>query len=64
MAGSMILNIFCMSRGVQVKEVSVMESMSYLFVPVLAFLFFGEKQTKKQVFAVCIIILGMMVFFM
>lgn len=43
MACSLILNIFCMSHGVQVKEVSVIESMSYLFVPCLAFMLFKEK---------------------
>ncbi len=30
---SMLLNIFCLSHGVQIKEVSIIESLSYLFVP-------------------------------
>ena len=42
---TMMINIFAMSRGVQVKEVSIIESMSYLFVPALSFFIFKEKSS-------------------
>ena len=64
MACSLILNIFCMSRGVQVKEVSVIESLSYLFVPCLAFLIFREKITWRKAGAIVIIIGGVILFFL
>ena len=63
MACSLVLNIFCMSRGVQVKEVSVIESLSYLFVPTLAFLLFKEQLTKRKLCAITIIICGIIIFF-
>lgn len=63
MAGSLVLNIFCMSRGVQVKEVSVIESLSYLFVPCLAFLLFGEKITWRKGLTIIVIISGVIIFF-
>ena len=63
MACSLILNIFCMSRGVQVKEVSVIESLSYLFVPTLAFFLFKEQLTKRKLCAITIIICGIIIFF-
>ena len=63
MFSTMILNIFAMSKGVQVKEVSVIESMSYLFVPALSFVFFKEKLTWHRIFAIAIIITGVIVFF-
>ncbi len=63
MACSLVLNIFCMSRGVQVKEVSVIESMSYLFVPVLAFMLFKEKLTMRKICAIGVIITGIILFF-
>ena len=63
MTCSLILNIFCMSRGVQVKEVSVIESMSYLFVPCLAFVLFKEKLSARKVCAIAIIISGVILFF-
>ena len=64
MTCSLILNIFCMSRGVQVKEVSVIESLSYLFVPCLAFLIFREKITWRKAGAIVIIIGGVILFFL
>ncbi len=63
MACSLILNIFCMSRGVQVKEVSTIESLSYLFVPCLAFLLFREKITLRKAGAIAVIITGVIIFF-
>ena len=64
MACSLILNIFCMSRGVQVKEVSTIESLSYLFVPVLAFFLFREEITLRKAVAIAIIITGVILFFL
>ena len=63
MACSLVLNIFCMSRGVQVKEVSVIESLSYLFVPTLAFFLFNEQLAKRKLCAIIIIIFGIIMFF-
>lgn len=63
MFGTMVMNIFAMSRGVQVKEVSIIESMSYLFVPVLSFFIFKEKLTWRKIFAIAIIITGVIMFF-
>ena len=59
----MLLNIFCLSQGVQVKEIGVAESLSYLFVPLLSLLFFKEKLTARKVLAICMIMIGVVVFF-
>lgn len=63
MACSLVLNIWCLSKGVQVKEVSVIEAMSYLFVPMLAFMLFKEKLTMRKICAIGIIIGGVIIFF-
>ena len=63
MASSLVLNIFCMSHSVQVKEVSVIESLSYLFVPVLAFVLFKEKLSVRKICAIGIIISGVIIYF-
>ena len=63
MGASLLLNIFCLSHGVQVKEISIIESLSYLFVPVLSFIFFKEKITWGKAGAIVIIIIGVVVFF-
>lgn len=60
---SMLVNIFAMSRGIQLKEVGIIESLSYLFVPVLAFFIFGEKLSVRKVCAIGVIIIGIIIFF-
>ena len=64
MGGAMLLNIFCLSRGVLVKEVSIIESFSYLFVPLMSWLFFKEKMTWRKAVAVAIIMVGVFIFFL
>lgn len=63
MFGTMVLNILAMSKGVQIKELSIIESMSYLFVPALSFIVFQEKLTWRKILAIAIIITGIIVFF-
>ena len=63
MGASLLLNIYCMSRGVQVKEVSIIESLSYLFVPMLSWLFFKETITWRKAGAIAVIMAGVAVFF-
>ena len=64
MTCSLVLNIFWMSRGVQVKEVSTIESLSYLFVPCMAFILFRERITLRKAGAIAIIISGVILFFL
>ena len=63
MGASLLLNIVCLSHGVQVKEVSVIESLSYLFVPLLSLLFFKERITMRKAGAIMVIMIGVVVFF-
>ena len=64
MFATMMMNIFAMSRGVEVKEVSIIESMSYLFVPILSFVTFRERLTWRKIIAIGVIIIGIIVFFL
>ena len=59
----LLLNIFCLSHGVQVKEISTIESLSYLFVPLLSWLFFKERITWRKAGAIAVIMAGVVVFF-
>ena len=63
MGMSLLLNVFCMAHGVQAKEVSTIESLSYLFVPCLSWFFFKEKITWRKVGAVAVILVGIVTFF-
>ena len=63
MMGTMLMNIYAMSRGVKVQEVSIIEAMIYLFVPALSYLCFKEKLTWRKICAIGVIIVGVIVFF-
>ena len=63
MGASLLLNIFCLGHGVQVKEVGIIESLSYLFVPYLSWLFFKERITWRKATAIAVIMVGVVVFF-
>lgn len=64
MGASLLLNIFCLSHGVQVKEVSIIESLSYLFVPALSWALFKESITWRKAGAIAVIMAGVLVFFL
>lgn len=64
MGASLLLNIFCLSHDVQVKEISIIESLSYLFVPVLSWVFFKEEISWRKIRAIAVIMLGVVMFFM
>lgn len=60
---AIVVNIYCMSKGVQVKELSIIESLSYLFVPCLSWMLFGEEITIRKALAILIIMSGVVIFF-
>ena len=63
MFAAMVANIWCMHQGLQLKELSIIESLSYFFVPVLSWLIFKEPVNKRKAIAITIIIIGVIVFF-
>lgn len=60
---SLLVNIWAMSKGVQLKEMAMLESLGYIFVPLLSWLFLKETITKRMVLAVFIIISGIIIFY-
>lgn len=64
LALSLGLDIFAMGHGVLAKEVSSLEALSYLFVPVLCGLCFKEKISNKRMAAIALIMVGVVVFFL
>ncbi len=64
MFASMVANIWCMHMGLQLKELSIIESLSYLFVPTLSWLLFKEQITRRKALAITIILIGVIVFFL
>ena len=63
MGCSLLLNVFCLSRGFQLKEMGGIESLSYLFVPLLSFVFLKEKLGLYEIGAMFLIFFGILVFY-
>ena len=64
MFAAIVANIWCMHRGLLLKELSIIESLSYFFVPALSWLLFKEHITRRKGIAIGIIIIGVIVFFL
>ncbi|NWJ51773.1 MAG: EamA family transporter [Bacteroidetes bacterium] len=61
---SVFLNLIALKYGVRVKDMPIVESLSYFFVPLLSYLFLQEKLTKKKMLATGIIFTGIFVFYL
>lgn len=51
-------------RGVEYKNGPVIESLGYLLIMFLSYIFFKEKITKKKVIGNALVLLGIFVFYM
>ena len=49
-------------RFIPISLVTILESATYVFVPVLSLVFLKEKLKKQQVFGICLIVLGIVIF--
>ena len=63
LAAALLTNVFCLSRGVFVNQIAALESLGYLFVPLLARFFFRESFTPRKIAATAVIMAGVLVFF-
>lgn len=62
MVGSTILTIIAF-KGIAYKNGPVIESLGYILVMVLSYIFFSEPITKKKVFGNMLILLGIFIFY-
>lgn len=62
--GSLFINILAMSKGVNVKDMPILESSGYIFVPLLSFLVLKEKVTKQLILSMFLIIIGIVIFYL
>lgn len=60
---SVFINLIALKNGLGVKEVPIIESLGYIFVPTLAIVFLKERLSLKQYIAIAFIITGVFVFY-
>ena len=61
---SLLVNIWAMSKGLQLKEMAILESLGYVFVPLLSFLILKEKISRRTICATLMVLLGIFVFYL
>lgn len=60
---SLVSNIFALNHGVLLKELGTLEAVGYLFVPTLSYIFFKEKLNLEKIFAIFLVLTGVVIFF-
>lgn len=61
--GSMLINVAAMRHGLNLKELPALEASSYIFVPLLSWLFLQEKIGWREAGAMALIVGGIIVFY-
>jgi hypothetical protein len=60
---SMFINIIGLKNGIQVKDIPILESLGYIFVPLLTYLFMSEPLSKRKMCSIALIISGIIIFY-
>lgn len=62
--GSLLINIWAMSKGVLLKELAILEALGYVFVPILSFIVLKESISFRTIGGIGVIIIGIIVFYL
>ena len=63
MVVSLVVNLLAIHMGCLGQEVSIINCINYLLVPLAAWMIFREPITKRKMIAIAVIIIGVIVFF-
>ena len=61
---SLAVNLVAIHLGVLAQEVSIIECINYLLIPLAAWMVFKEPINKRKALAIGVIIIGVIVFFL
>ena len=59
-----MINVYSMREGVQLKDLPILESLGYVFVPILSYMRLGESVSRKTVVSILLICCGVFVFYL
>lgn len=60
--GVMLINSLIVFKHIDLSQISIIESLGYIFIPILSSLFLKEKISKKKVYGIILIIIGIFLF--
>lgn len=61
---SLFINITAMSNGVNLKDIPILESLGYVFVPLFSYIFLKEAITQRVIVSVFLISVGIFIFYL
>jgi drug/metabolite transporter (DMT)-like permease len=61
---SLMINLFAMHKGVNLKDMPILESLGYVFVPLLSYVFLKERISRRMVVSILLILAGIYVFYL
>ena len=61
---SVVINVVALGHGVKVKDLPILEALGYIFVPILSLIFLKERISGKNIAALSMIIVGIIVFYL
>lgn len=61
---STVLTLLAYHFGVEYKNGPVIESLGYILIMILSYLFFKEKITKRKIIGNALILIGIVVFYL
>lgn len=64
MVVSLLVNIYAMHCGVQLKDMPILEATGYLFVPCLSAICLKEHISRHTVLSIVFIVMGIIVFYL
>ena len=57
------VNVIALKYGVKLKDMPILESFGYVFVPILSFFLLSEKLNIRKVIAIFLILIGIFIFY-
>lgn len=60
---SMFVNTIALGQGVKVKDMPILESLGYVFVPMLSYFFLHESISRRLLVSIALISAGIFVFY-
>jgi multidrug transporter EmrE-like cation transporter len=60
----LFVNIVALKFGVAVKDMPILESLGYVFVPIFSYLSLSEKLAWKNILPILLIIVGIIIFYL
>lgn len=61
---SVIVNVIALGHEVNVKDLPILESLGYIFVPVLSLIFLKEQISGRDIAALSMIVAGIIIFYL